>query len=361
MRRAEWAAIALMTAAITAGLMGCGTPGAPQPPSLNLPATVTDLSAVRAGDTVTLKWTMPRRNTDKLLLKDPVDVTVCRSVGDAPCAIVGEPKKMEPAKDATWTETLPAALATGNPRAMRYFVELRNARGRSAGKSNAALVLAGAAPGPVSDFGAELRRHAVALHWTAENSELAVRLVRTRVGDEPQKKETGLMAPAEQPAEVKLIAEGGAHAGGTLDTTAENDQTYLYRAQKVAMLTVDGQTLELDGELSAPLRVEVKDIFPPVAPKGLAAVASKSEKGELSIDLSWEPNAESDVAGYVVYRREGDAGWTRVSGVDPMVAPAFHDTQVVAGHTYHYAVSALDRAGHESERSAATQETVPNE
>ncbi|MDE3200256.1 MAG: fibronectin type III domain-containing protein [Acidobacteriota bacterium] len=352
---------ALLSAGVAAGLAGCGTPGAPQPPSLNLPETVKNLAATRAGDTVTLAWTMPRRNTDKLLLTEPVEVVVCRGVGDAPCTHVGAPQKMEPAKDATWTETLPAALAAGPPRAMQYFVELRNERGRSAGESNAARVLAGAAPGQVTDLSGELRRHAVALHWTAENDDFAVRLIRTRMGTAKEKKQTGPLSPATQPSEVTLMVENGSRAGGALDKSAELGETYEYRAQRVAMVEVEGKTLELAGPLSQPLRVEVKDIFPPEAPKGLEAVASKSEQGELSIDLSWQANGESDLAGYVLYRREGDAAWTRISPAEPVIAPAFHDTQVLAGHTYQYAVSAVDKNGHESERSAVTEETVPNE
>jgi len=54
-------------------------PGAPQPPSLNLPDRATDLSAVRAGGQVSLTWTMPTKNTDKLLLKGNIAVRVCRN------------------------------------------------------------------------------------------------------------------------------------------------------------------------------------------------------------------------------------------------------------------------------------------
>ena len=57
--------------------------------------------------------------------------------------------------------------------------------------------------------------------------------------------------------------------------------------------------------------------------------------------------------------RGGDGEWQRVSPPQPLVAPAFHDPQVQPGHTYHYAVSAVDRDGHESARSVETQETVP--
>src|ERR1039458_5279671 len=71
---------ATVTLAATLGAMlaGCGTQGAPQPPSLNLPDRVTDLAAVRAGDQVSLTWTMPKRNTDKLPLKIIVEAIVCR-------------------------------------------------------------------------------------------------------------------------------------------------------------------------------------------------------------------------------------------------------------------------------------------
>ena len=57
---------------------GCGTPGAPLPPSLKLPDPVTNLSAMRTGDQVSLTWTMPRKNTDKLLIKGEIPVSICR-------------------------------------------------------------------------------------------------------------------------------------------------------------------------------------------------------------------------------------------------------------------------------------------
>jgi len=40
-------------------LLGCGVPGAPLPPSADIPRFVGDLKAVRKGDTVTLTWTTP--------------------------------------------------------------------------------------------------------------------------------------------------------------------------------------------------------------------------------------------------------------------------------------------------------------
>ena len=128
----------------------------------------------------------------------------------------------------------------------------------------------------------------------------------------------------------------------------------------MARVSVDGQTLELAGELSTPIDVDVKDVFPPSVPTGLAAVASAGEDGKgPSVDLNWQPNTEADLAGYIVYRREGDGEWQRISPAALSVEPAFHDAQVQPGHSYQYAVSAADKDGRESGRSVIAEERVP--
>jgi hypothetical protein len=168
------------------------------------------------------------------------------------------------------------------------------------------------------------------------------------------------MAPQPEPLEQNLLIEDGSQ-GRALDKSIHFGETYEYRAQRVARLTVDGKALELDGELSPPVKVDAEDVFPPAVPAGLAAVATLGENGgEAAIDLSWSPDSEADVAGYVVYRREGAGAWERISPAEPVVGPAFHDAHVQTGHTYQYAVSAVDQGGHESARSAEAQETVPN-
>ena len=133
----------------------------------------------------------------------------------------------------------------------------------------------------------------------------------------------------------------------------------------MARVTVDGQTLELAGPLSAPVRIDTANVFPPAVPRGLAAVATPGENGAgPAIDLSWQPDTEADLAGYIVYRREpaageGNAGWQRISSAQPVVGPGYHDANVKPGHTYEYAVSAIDQEGHESARSVGAEETVP--
>ncbi|HUX28303.1 MAG TPA: fibronectin type III domain-containing protein [Terracidiphilus sp.] len=357
-QRCGWAALAVALAAV---LAGCGTPGAPLPPSLNLPDRVTDLTAARAGNVVSLKWTMPKKNTDRLLLKNNVEVQVCRRESAGTCNAVGGRLMLAPGAAGSLTETLPPALASGTPRPLTYFVELKNRNGRSAGLSNATVVLAGEAPGPVTHLTAEVRKDGVVLRWTPGGADEAVRLHRKLLTPPATKPKEGLLAPQPEPLEQDLLVESDAQYGRAIDKSIQLGRSYEYRAQRVARVRVDGKTVELAGELSPPLRVETRDVFPPSVPSGLAAVATTTENGSgAAIDLSWQPDTESDLAGYIVYRREGDEGWQRISPAKAVVDPAFHDAQVQPGHTYQYTVSAIDEAGHESARSREAQETVPN-
>jgi hypothetical protein len=359
--------VALALLAVALGVSGCGTPGAPMPPSLNLPVVVSDLAATRTGDQVSLTWTMPRKTTDNLLLKNNIAVHVCRKEGTGECDVVGNDLEIAPGTAGSFAETLPAALRTGRPRALTYFVELKNRNGRSAGPSNASVVVAGQAPVPVTGLTAELRKEGVLLHWKPDGAEtgseqMAIRLHRTLLTLETNarlKKQESLLTPVPEPVERNLLVEPG--KGGherALDAEVRTGQSYEYRAQRIVRITVDGKKLELAGAFSAPVRIEVKDIFPPAVPTALVAVAAVEDSTSF-IDLSWQPVGDADLAGYIVYRAAGVEAWERISPPQPIVGPAYRDSEVLAGHTYRYRVSAIDQTGHESAPSAEAEETVP--
>ena len=374
MRAVAW------VAALGAGaaLCGCGMPGAPQPPSLHLPEPVTDLAASRAGNQVSLTWTMPKRDTDKLALKGNVQVRLCRSeTGTGPCATAAS-LQFAPGADAAFTETLPDALTAGQPRPLKYYVELLNRKRRSAALSNGAEVLAGEAPAEVDGLHAEMRKDGVLLRWTpapAESEPTAIRLERKLMTPPKSKPEHeaqhGPLAPPAEAAERTLLVPAGTPHGQAIDKDIHFGESYEYRAQRVAVVTVGTQKLELAGPLSAPVRIDAENIFPPEVPSGLAAVAVAGESGapaagaspaasaSPAIDLSWQPDTEADLTGYIVYRREANGAWRRISPARPVVGPGYHDADVQPGHTYFYAVSAIDQEGHESARSAEAQETVP--
>jgi len=379
LKQCAWAALAV---GLLCAATGCGTPGAPQPPSLNLPERVTDLAVLRTGNQVSLTWTMPVRNTDKLLLKDAVSVAVCRREGDGPCLAAGELSLLAGAKGG-FTETLPAGLTTGSARVLSYSVELKNRKGRSAGLSNAVSILAGTAPDPIAGLAAEAHKEGIVLRWRsaraaeAESGSVgaAIRLHRKLITPVPEAKSKSQLDPLAsplEPMERNLLVESGTReeAGRALDKDIHFGQTYEYSAQRVLRVRVSGQTLELAGLPSAPVRIEARDVFAPAVPVGLAAIATVPEPGSNptagepakagpSIDLSWQPDRDANLAGYVVYRREGEEAWKRISPEQPLAVPAFHDAHVLPGHEYRYAVTAVSEGNYESARSIETEETVP--
>lgn len=358
-----------LAAAVSLGgalvLTGCGLQAAPEPPSLDLPNPVVDLQAVRTGDQVALTWTMPKRTTDKVLLTDNIAVSICRKDADAACAPAGS-LELPPGKPGSFAEALPVALASGSPRPLTYYVELKIHKHRSAGPSNPAVVLAGQAPPPVVGLAATVVKSGVVLHWqaAAESTPSAVRLERKLLSAPPLKHNTGeLLPPTQAPTVENLLVAADAQPAPpdrALDKTIQFGQLYQYRAQRVQRVQSGDKTLELDGPFSEPISVNAQDIFPPAVPTGLAAVANAPAAGTpASIDLSWQPDADPDLAGYAVYRREGTGEWQRISPAQPTPGPAFRDANVLPGHTYLYSVTAISRNGHASARSAETSESVP--
>ena len=212
-----------------------------------------------------------------------------------------------------------------------------------------------------------MRADGVALHWDGGDAG-PVRLHRKLLTPPVAKKAaSGPMQPETEPLLQDLFVEvpAAGEKAGALDHTARFGESYEYTAQRVERVTVhsaDGaKQLELAGEISAPIRVDVTDVFPPTVPQGLVAVLVPEEK---TIDLSWQPDSDSytdrDLAGYVVYRAEADSEWQRISGSQPVAGSAYRDRAIEPGHSYRYAVSAIDQTGHESKRSAEAQESFPN-
>lgn len=159
-----------------------------------------------------------------------------------------------------------------------------------------------------------------------------------------------------QVLEVSLAQQD---AGQALDRHARLDHIYKYVLQRVVKLKVNGASAELAGAKSAPVTVDAKDVFAPSVPEGLAAVAD-AEAG--AIDLSWEPSPESDVAGYIVYRRVEGRSWRRISPEGKLVTvPAWTDETAQRGVRYQYSVVAVDRDGNQSGKSSSVEEELPGQ
>jgi hypothetical protein len=350
--------------------IGCASPGNPRPPSLNLPEIVTDLTAQRIGDQVELHWTTPTRTADGIDIKGNITAELCRQTNFAssPASSCSPLHPFAATPGASHAiDPLPAPLTADAPTLLAYRLQIFNTAGRSAGLSSPAFTAAGAAPPPVQQLHATPTRDGAIIEWQPQTTTSLVELDRTLIGPPkdsaptPAKPKSPLQLTPPNPTEVHLKTPTDQRdAGGTTDSSARKGEAYAYTAQRVHSVTLNGHHLELRSPISSPVTLTLNDTFPPQSPTGLVAVPAGTGA---SIDLSWEPGTETDLAGYHVYRQELTASNQPLESSQrltqtPVTGPAFHDATAVAGHHYAYRVTAIDAPGNESAPSAPVLETA---
>ena len=362
-------------------LNGCGTPGIPLPPSLELPKPVTDLHAMRKGNKVYLTWTAPTQTTDRQTIRHPGVTRVCRNLVSATAP---EPKKDEcgnvvgtvpppqafaPARKPNATPTLkpiekyideiPAA-GVDPLGSITYAIEVTNDRGRSGGLSNRAQVPAAPTLPPPAGFAAQVRADGVFISWTPipprvapSGLRYAYRIYRR---EENGKNEENGKDKDKDKVVVELPLDAAPNS--LVDRNFEWEKRYTYRATVVTLIHREpGSEEHVEGDDTPEVSVFAHDIFPPAAPSRLQAVFS-AENQHYFIDLIWNPNTEGDLAGYNVFRHENGSPAVKINS-DLVKLPAFRDLNVSPGRKYYYSVSAVDIRGNESPRSEEANESVP--
>jgi hypothetical protein len=358
--RLAWIALAL-------ALAGCGSPGIPRPPSLDLPQPASDLRVVRKGDRAYLAWTVPTETTDGTTLRHLGNTSICRSldvpmtdcttpvgeVGAAPPAAKAANTSAASKVQASYVDALSASILSGNPEAQLFYsVSIMNQRGRSAGLSNIVSIPAFTSTPPPANFQAKLAAEGVTLSWRrtakatpAQGVEHSYRVYR---------REEGTTADS-LVGEVPLGTTSNLRL---LDQTFEWEKKYEYRATVVTRIHLPGKPVsQFEADDTPVVQVFAHDVFPPAVPSGLQAVFSGAGQQPF-IDLIWAPDTDADLAGYNVYRHEAGIAAAKINAalVKP---PAFRDTNVASGHTYVYTVTAVDVRGNESTPSGEASETMP--
>ena len=351
--------------AFMCAVAGCGTPGAPLPPSTNIPKPVDDLNAMRKGDTDTLTWTAPEETTDGALLKRSGKMTVFRallniensngtSAPDKLAEISLKPALKDQQQQITYKDAVTQVLQSNvdNDFAV-YTVEAANNSGKSAGPSNRVAVPLVLTPATPASVQAQVVPEGISISWnqswppqraTHLNPQYAYRIMRLQEG-------------AKQPVTVAQVNAGN-EAMRVIDQRIEWEKTYEYWVVPVtAWQSPKGQKGEVEGADSPHTKVAAHDIFPPAAPTGLQAVFSNTGQQSF-IDITWNPSTEPDLAGYHVYRHTENAPPVKINQ-DLVKAPAFRDSAVQPGTKYFYSVSAVDLRGNESAKSQETSESVP--
>ena len=362
------ALLAFFCFVLVCAMAGCGAPGEPQPPSPPIPAAITDLTAHQQGNGVQLVFTLPGRTTAGERLAEPPATEIFRGTLKPD----GKPEN----KSFRLVYTIPGALADTyaaqgkirftDPIAaeelrarpstlLAYRVRTRASKKKDSADSNTVVAKLYAVADKIPAVDVNVTQNAIELSWQAPKIDAgsgetvaAYHIYRGELDAGAPIPTDGDLSQARWKNPPLLLAP--AQNNSYSDTFFEFGKTYVYLVRSVTI--AEGNPIESDD--SAPAIVAPRDTFSPAPPQNVVAAVLPGENDSRIVDLSWSINVENDLAGYRVYRSEKQGERGRLLQTELLASPSFRDSSAQAGRRYWYAVTAVDRAGNESQISDAT-------
>jgi hypothetical protein len=291
-------------------LTACGKVGDPLPPFIRIPEAVKDLTVTQNGYDLVLSWTNPPRYIDGSAATNLSRVHI-RSNSES-LAIV----KIEAAGQPQSYPTPVGPVVAGE---RVYSLVVETSQGKFSQVSNTASVTPVDVPGRITRLSAVPDQRRIFLTWQKPQ-------------DHPELADAYIVMRSDIPAEVETVTD--THYEDIRYRAGRALTYHVTAARRVAGNMVMG----VGPETTA---VTAEDTTPPAVPVGLEVKAS-----ETGAYVTWEPNSETDLAGYRVFRSERpETGFKPVtdrlsSGV------GFFDSTYRPG--LYYAVSAVDDSGNES-------------
>jgi len=331
-------------------LVGCGRKGSPVLPVLVEPSPPVDLQAQVQRRVVILTWTRPATNVDGTALKmknlDAFRISRRQQEPQTSALPVIATVKADQPANAVVSENRYAFTDEKAEVGARYAyqVESVNRRGIIGPPSSEATVLVTIEIEAPSGLRAESGERTIRLSWSAptrraDGSALTgMRGYNIYRGVKP-----GRYDP--RPINREPLPATEFH-----DADLVNDQTYYYVMRAVENQEPPWQ----EGLQSAEVTAVPVDLTPPAPPQAVRAVPGPGAV----VALSWEPNQESDLLGYLVYRSDGPNHRPRPLIQTPFLAPALYDRSVRPGNSYIYTVTAVDASSRRNESAASAEVEV---
>jgi hypothetical protein len=364
---------AILLAACLAVLgVSCGKRGDPQPPLPRGPRAVSDLSLEQEGSDAVLAFSYPDRLLTGAPLTDLASIDVYRVVGASPALTAPSPgaaagpatdeapvaaarraaQAARLAEESFYRESHPVASLTaselpehtrgaevvyrdpllpllekGSAPPLAYAVVSVRKNGEKSPLSNITILTPEVPPGAPAIGPITAEEGRICLDWTAPERDLLGR--PASVGGYFIYRRT--LPQEEYDAPLNTIPQPGT---SYIDKSVGYGASYVYtvRATPPGKPRVEGPPAE-----EAP--VVYRDVYPPAAPARLDALSETN-----LVRLVWDAAAAPDVAGYLVFRAEGEGEPARLTQ-SPVADTLYTDSSVLPGRRYRYTVRAVDAAG----------------
>ena len=301
-------------------LAGCAKIGIPLPPMTHPPEMIDDVQLIQVADRVELIFSLPPQ---------PIrDLQVFRGCQPGEERIVSVIEREFLQGTSRPGQFMVRDRLPGSPHPCRYRLRTIGVDTTLSPFSSAILASPRVAL-PPTDLVAEVLQDRIVVRWRPPSAEL----------------EGGSPAPI-----LGFLVNSKVQVSSAefLDRDFAFGQTRIYRVQTISRT---GNPLILS-DFSDTLEIRPQDIFPPAAPQNVSIV-----KLEDSVQLIWDPNGESDLQGYSIYRQIQGERMSRLPS--PVKTNSYLDPLEKTQGTVHYQVSAVDSSGNESEPSAPALVTVP--
>jgi hypothetical protein len=371
---------------LTLGLLlsGCGKIGDPLPPIPRSRLLIEDLQVSQVGARLVLTFPLVRTRQTQRIAR--IDIYRLIEAEREPLALPAEiyesrasiiaslPADQIPLNRSavTYVDPLDPLQMKGMARGVRYRYAVRviDATGTGADLSNYGVIhpLADVAAAPTNLQSRQLEKQII-LTWSAPESKATG--PTGQIGQTGQTEKTpvnvagyhiyrrtaGSDAPAVRLNDQPLIEPRFVDQAFQFGLSYEYTVRAISRQPGAGEETADPSRPAMVESDESPLLVhQAQDTFAPAAPT-LVTIASINK----AISLFWPLNTESDIAGYHLYRAEEQNGqpvnWRRIN-TQLHQTGTWRDERVVLGRTYFYQITAVDRFGNESAKSAPVSETV---
>ena len=354
-RHAQRSLLAVSLCAVVAlGVIGCGKMGDPMPPLRNVPMKTSDLNIRQQGNVLFFDMAYPNTTASGLVLGgiDSVELqqfsktlltdgalpkvdarefeaaaeTILTLRGsDLSSAIVGDRVQFR----LPLSDDLPEEATSAS------FYAARTYKGDEPSDLSNQVALIPSKP-PKAPGGLQL-----------EGLPKSVRIIWSYDDERPVEGFEILRREATQRGYGEPLKFVKGQARDFFDRTAAFGTRYIYAIRAVA----SQEPLVLSAN-SGEQEIEYEDRFAPEVPGNFVALA---ETG--AVRLRWDPSPATDLAGYILYRREPGRDFHPLND-QPMRQVEYLDRGLTSGFTYSYRIQVVDQKGNESKLSAPITTTV---
>ncbi len=309
----------------------CGLKAPPVPYPLAKPVAITNLTSIARGKSIMLLWKIPDKNTDGSVLKDIKGFNLVRA--GIPITKTGIEEKeiykqwrYEYKPGERYMSVNDTDIDYGFQYSYLVFTVTKN--DILSDPSNMVTVYWGKPFMPPSDIRAQSGSHFIELTWKPPESFIDGSKINQTVYYNVYR--------SFKMNDFPLFPINPALISGTtyIDGDLKDNIPYFYEVTSVAKI----KNTAVESVPSSEIMAVPVDLVSPARPYGLSAAPLKN-----GIALSWEPNTESDILGYYIYRRSGNSKSFKQLNAQPVSGTTYVDTGAQKGYNTYY-VTAVDNS-----------------